>query len=783
MFWKNITYCHVHVAMVGALMVAAYVPLQAYAASCASPGVDGSASSGGVVNTYWTGTSNPIAGSTSFTLGAATGASNPIAPGDLLLLIQMQDANINSNNTGNYGDGAAGDPASGYTNIRRAGRYEYVRATNAVPTGGGTLTISSGVIYNYENSNATTTRGQRRFQIVRVPQYVDFTVAATLTSAPWDGQQGGIVALDVANILDLNSGTIDVSELGFRGGGARSSTTGSGSFTDYRTPFSNGANGAKGESISGTPQLIWDSISVVNTGTDGYPNGSFGRGSPGNGGGGGTDGRPTANDRNTGGGGGAGYGDGGKGGHAWCPGGPSVCEQSGGFGGKGVTVQTVNRLTLGGGGGAGTTNNATGVPGGGVASSGEAGGGIILIRAKTITGSGTLRANGADGNTTVDNDGSGGGGGGGTLLIDAEDTTSASITAQAMGGDGGSNGNSSPHGPGGGGGGGLVLYTSSVTGLSTDVSGGVPGTTEGNPAPFNLNYGATAGGGGSTSVANPVNIPGFSSGDECVVEVVKDFTPELSAANQDVRLTLTLTNPNPSLPMSSLNVTDSYPANVQNGPVPDIVSSCGGTVTAAAGTNSIALSGATLAANASCTIEVDVRGTTGGTYENIIPIGDATAQIGGISVENINPTSDTLTVTQPLTAVKTVTVISDDIHGTSSPYALPGAVVEYTISFSNPSASPIDVDTVVITDVIPAETSFLNAPLAGGLAVAFDDGAPPSGLSLTASDISFSNDNGATFSYGPSAGVDSAVTHLRVSPSGIMAANSSAAIRFRMVLE
>ena len=33
--------------------------------------------------------------------------------GDLLLVIQMQDAEINSTNTGAYGDGVAGDPASG----------------------------------------------------------------------------------------------------------------------------------------------------------------------------------------------------------------------------------------------------------------------------------------------------------------------------------------------------------------------------------------------------------------------------------------------------------------------------------------------------------------------------------------------------------------------------------------------------------------------------------------------------------------------------------------------
>src|SRR5207248_9420760 len=118
---------------------------------------------------------------------------------------------------------------------------------------------------------------------------------------------------------------------------------------------------------------------VYDTGIEGYPNGSMGRGAPGNAGGGGTDGDPAVaynggNDQNTGGGGGGGYAGGGSGGYGWTPGVPPG-SQTGGLGGEGVPM-AVGRITLGGGGGAGTSNNATGTPHYALPSSRAAGGGL-----------------------------------------------------------------------------------------------------------------------------------------------------------------------------------------------------------------------------------------------------------------------------------------------------------------------------------------------------------------------------------------------------------------------
>ncbi|HEX7996407.1 MAG TPA: DUF6701 domain-containing protein, partial [Streptosporangiaceae bacterium] len=338
-------------------------------------------------------------------------------------------------------------------------------------------------------------------------------------------------------VLNLNSATISVNGLGFRGGAGRNSTTGSGANTDYRTPVTNLANGSKGEGIAGTPYYVLTSTgTLVTTGTDGYPNGSFARGSPSSAGGGGTDLNPAANDQNPGGGGGANDGSGGQGGVGWCPGfnttaptyGCGLAGQvsatnpggsTGGIGGKPVAGLGATRLTMGGGGGAGTTNNATGASGA-LSSSGVPGGGIIMVRAGSMTGTGTFNANGKDGDATVANDDAGGGGAGGAVMISAASGMSG-LTINAKGGIGGStlvpatqvpSGTSAtPHGPGGGGGGGYILTTGAPAGASS-AAGGSNGVTYNNGTLFGA-YGSTPGSSGSlNSTLTAASIPGVALG-------------------------------------------------------------------------------------------------------------------------------------------------------------------------------------------------------------------------------------------------------------------------------
>lgn len=387
------------------------------------------------------------AGATSITLDASIGAGASIVAGDLLLVIQMQDAAINSSNTDSYGNGIAGDPGSGSTALNSAGLYEFVRATNAVGIGSGTVTLvggsGGGLLNGYTHVLGSDTVAQRRFQVVRVPQYTTATLGSGLTATAWNGTAGGVLVFDVAGALTLGGATVSVNGLGMRGGGARQLGGGAGVNTDYRTLATVNNNGSKGEGIAGTPRYVNNGGALLNTGVEGYPNGSHARGAPGNAGGGGTYGSPGGNDQNTG-GGGSNAGTGGKGGNAW-----SSASPTGGWGGFDYSGSVgPGRLFLGGGGGSGTTNNGTGTPGAGFASSGAAGGGLVMIRAGSITGSATISANGANANNTVTNDGSGGGAGGSVLVYSGGGSV-GTLTVQATGGTGGTNtGGVVAHGPG-----------------------------------------------------------------------------------------------------------------------------------------------------------------------------------------------------------------------------------------------------------------------------------------------------------------------------------------------
>lgn len=64
-------------------------------------------------------------------------------------------------------------------------------------------------------------------------------------------------------------------------------------------------------------------------------------------------------------------------------------------------------------------------------------------------------------------------------------------------------------------------------------------------------------------------------------------------------------------------------------------------------------------------------------------------------------------------------VISDPLNGTTNPKAIPGAVVEYTITLTNTGTA--DATNVVITDVIPADTTYI----ADTLMVAMDGATTP----------------------------------------------------------
>jgi arabinogalactan endo-1,4-beta-galactosidase len=99
--------------------------------------------------------------------------------------------------------------------------------------------------------------------------------------------------------------------------------------------------------------------------------------------------------------------------------------------------------------------------------------------------------------------------------------------------------------------------------------------------------------------------------------IAKAFGSASVALNGTTTLTFNLANPNTSLSLSGIGFNDNLPSGQSVTTPNGLTGSCGnGTITAAGGSNSVALSAATLAAGASCTFAVNVIGTTSGTQNN-----------------------------------------------------------------------------------------------------------------------------------------------------------------------
>lgn len=365
-----------------------------------------------------------------------------------LLIIQMQGASTNNSNTSIFGD---------VTNLNNAGNYEFAIIESV---GNNYVLVADVLLKSYTVSSSV--------QIVTVPKFKNITIQNNLTALKWDGNKGGVLALNVTDTITLN-GSIDVDSCGFREGKTYSGPlyplNGSGcSRTDYFAAFGNFNGGEKGEGIAINPSTR-----------------NYGRGHNSNGGGGG-------NSHNSGGAGGGNAGAGGTGGNEF-----SNCSSPssiGGIGGQVISTSIlVEKAFLGGGGGAGDANFSAGTSGG-------SGGGLIFLKSDIIVANNNLISAQGEEASTSTSDGAGGGGAGGTILLDVRGVI-GSLTVNSNAGKGGNMNNSgSCVGPGGGGGGGLINYSNSgiLPNSLLTASGAQNGISTNPVAPcFNSNYGATAG--------------------------------------------------------------------------------------------------------------------------------------------------------------------------------------------------------------------------------------------------------------------------------------------------
>lgn len=377
--------------------------------------------------------------------------SEKLCPKDLVLIVQMQGAEILKDDNSDYGK---------IQSLNSTGNYEFARIQSI-----------NGTAISFEKPLTRTYIPNSKVQLVTVPEFEDLIVSSPLTCQPWNGDIGGVLAFTVKNTLYVNS-HIDVTGVGFRGGRSVNSVTTPNSHVDnyVATPDSTQFS-RKGEGIYG-----WLELEDL-----------AGRGAAASGGGGG-------NNHNAGGGGGSNAGCGGKGGYGWNEF-KGDRETSQGLGGRPILTDE-NKVFLGGGGGAGHSNELTGTDG-------ANGGGIVVIKAKRIVSNNGSIASRGQSSKNAAYDGVGGGGAGGTVMIDCEQVIN-NVVVSVKGGSGGS---TTEHrdGPGGGGGGGFIYFSGSENQKKAEIelNGGGCGTNK----DFNPD-GATSGCPGI--VKNNIEIPGVN---------------------------------------------------------------------------------------------------------------------------------------------------------------------------------------------------------------------------------------------------------------------------------
>lgn len=432
------------------------------------------------------------AGATTLTVTNVNETSHTFTVGGDIIIMQMQDNCIGTNTTNatTFGN---------LSTIANAGRYEIRKIASRLPATGTptSITLDFALTYTF-NTDANSS-----VQVVTFRDLgANYTTTANITGLAWDGNVGGIIAIQVTNTLTLNH-RVSADFIGFRRGSQSSAFSGPiCSSTESSVFISNSTNyGWKGEGVYKNSNTNFNNarMKIINGG-----------------GGGGH--------HNGGGGGGGNYSNGGQGGNGYnnC-----TTNPNGGVGGISLnSVISTSRIFMGGGGGGGQQNNTAGLNGGN-------GGGIVLIKANTLATnticSSSIRIT-SNGETTLNcgNDGAGGGGAGGSILMQIANyniNPSCTLTLSANGGNGGNSTSGEPHGGGGGGGQGVIIY--SVVQPTLNVTST---TTNGTPGTDNSGGVVTATGGGGTNntgiISNsvtplPIDLVSFSVNCNNVTESVK----------------------------------------------------------------------------------------------------------------------------------------------------------------------------------------------------------------------------------------------------------------------
>jgi large repetitive protein len=250
-----------------------------------------------------------------------------------------------------------------------------------------------------------------------------------------------------------------------------------------------------------------------------------------------------------------------------------------------------------------------------------------------------------------------------------------------------------------------VTVTGAAAGQYTNTTGSVTSTNggTGNTASANL------------TVATPPTI-------------TKAFGASSILLNATTSVTFTLNNPNSSLALTGIAFSDTLPAGLQVATPNGLVTTCTGTVTAAAGSGSISLTGATLAANANCKVSVNVQGIAAGVQNNTTgPVSSTESGPGATS------NTASITVIGPPSIAKAFGAASINLNGTTT--------LSFTIT--NPNAT-VSLSGVGFGDTLPAGLAVANP---NGLTGSCGSGTITTG---TVSGFSVVNLSGGTIAAGGS---------------------------------
>ncbi|MDD1677826.1 MAG: hypothetical protein LUO93_01410, partial [Methanomicrobiales archaeon] len=212
----------------------------------------------------------------------------------------------------------------------------------------------------------------------------------------------------------------------------------------------------------------------------------------------------------------------------------------------------------------------------------------------------------------------------------------------------------------------------------------VTGAAEGSYTNTTGNVTSTNGGTGNTASANlTVAAP---------PTITKSFGAASILLNATTSVTFTLNNPNSGLALTGVAFSDTLPAGLQVATPNGLLTTCTGTVTAAAGSGSISLTGATLAANANCKVSVNVQGIAAGVQNNTTgPISSTESGAGATS------NTASITVIGPPSIAKAFGAASINLNGTTT--------LSFTIT--NPNAT-VALTGVGFGDTLPAGLAVAN---------------------------------------------------------------------------